>query len=117
MRRWGEEATHRSSAVDWRAAVKPAKEGASLDVEVVPGSRESRFPAGFNAWRGRLEAKVRAPPEDGKANAELCGLVAATLGLPASSVAVSSGHASRRKTLHVRGLDPSAVEARLSPLL
>lgn len=103
--------------VDWRVAVKPAKEGASLEVEVVPGSRESRFPAGFNAWRGRVEAKVRAPPEDGKANAELCGLVADALGVAASSVTVSSGHTSRRKTLLVRGMEAAALEARLGALL
>lgn len=100
--------------MDWRAAIKPSREGVALEVEVVPGSRESRFPCGFNAWRGRLEAKVRAPAEDGKANAELCGLVAEALGVPASGVAVSAGAASRRKTLSVRGLDKAACEARLA---
>lgn len=100
--------------MDWRASLKPAKDGVALEVEVVPGSRESRFPAGFNPWRGRLEAKVRAPPEDGKANAELCALVADALGVPASSVAVTSGATSRRKTLTVRGLDRVACEARLA---
>lgn len=103
--------------MDWRDAVKPARDGVALEVEVVPGSRESRFPCGFNAWRGRLEAKVRAPPEEGKANAELCGLVASALGVPASGVAVTAGAASRRKTLTVRGLDKAACEARLAERL
>lgn len=98
---------------DWRAAVKPARDGASLDVEVVPGARESRFPAGYNAWRARIEAKVRAPPEDGQANAELCALVAAALGVPPSAVRVSAGHTSRRKTLLVAGLGVDEVLARL----
>ena len=98
-------------------SVKPAKDGVALEVEVVPGSRESRFPAGFNEWRGRLEAKVRAPPEDGKANAELCGLVAEALGVPAGAVSVTSGATSRRKTLTVRGLDRAACEARLAARL
>lgn len=97
--------------------MKPARDGCVLEVEVVPGSRESRFPAGYNAWRGRLEAKVRAPPEDGKANAELCALVAEALGVTASSVAVTSGATSRRKSLTVSGLDVAgasrALEARL----
>lgn len=97
----------------WRVAIKPAKDGVALEVEVVPGSRESRFPAGFNEWRGRLEAKVRARPEEGQANAELCALVAAALGVPGASVRVSSGHTSRRKTLHVAGLTPAAAIERL----
>jgi uncharacterized protein (TIGR00251 family) len=100
--------------VDWRDAVKPARDGVALEVEVVPGSRESRFPCGFNAWRGRIEAKVRAPPEDGKANAELCGLVAEALGVPGSAVSVSAGATSRRKTVGVRGLTAGAAVERLS---
>lgn len=101
--------------MDWRAAVKASKEGVALEVEVVPGSRESRFPCGFNPWRGRLEAKVRAPPEEGKANAELCALVAEALDVPASRVAVTSGQTSRRKTLTVQGLDVDGAAARLAP--
>jgi len=96
----------------WQDAVKPAKGGAAVEVEVVPGSRESRFPAGYNPWRGRIEAKVKAPPEEGKANAELCGLAADAFGLPHASVRVTSGQTSRRKTLHV-ALEPAAAIERL----
>lgn len=101
----------------WASAVKASKEGVALDVEVVPGSRESRFPAGFNEWRGRLEAKVRAPPTEGQANAELARLVADALGVPAARVRVTSGHASRRKTLTVDGVGVEAAVARLAGLL
>ena len=100
---------------DWRDAVKPARGGVALEVEVVPASRASRFPAGFNAWRGRIEAKVRAPPEDGQANAELRALVAEALGVPAAAVRVAAGHASRRKTLHVEGLTAEEATRRLRP--
>lgn len=103
--------------MDPSPAVKPARGGCALDVEVVPGSRESRFPAGYNAWRERLEAKVRAPPEDGKANAELVGLVAEALGVPAARVRVTSGATSRRKTLTVEGLDAAEATRRLAPRL
>lgn len=99
----------------WRDALKPAGEGVVLEVEVVPGSRESLFPAGYNAWRGRIEAKVKAPPEDGKANAELCALVADALGVPPSAVRVASGQASRRKSLAVAGLARDAAAQRLAP--
>lgn len=99
--------------MDWRSAVRSAREGCALDIEVVPGSRESRFPIGFNDWRGTLEAKVRAPPEDGKANKELCGLVAGALKVAPSTVRVTSGHTARRKTLTVENLDVDTACARL----
>lgn len=102
--------------MDLAPAVKPARDGVSLDVEVVPGSRASRFPAGYNEWRGRIEAKVRAPPEDGKANAELCGLVADALGVPPAAVRVTAGHASRRKTLAVAGLTVDEAVGKLARL-
>ena len=101
----------------WRAALKPARDGVALDVEVVPGSCESCFPAGFNAWRGRLEAKVRAPPEEGAANAELVRLVAEALGVPPARVVVTSGATSRRKTLTIEGAAVEDVARRLDPLL
>lgn len=94
---------------DWTPAVKRSAGGVTLELEVVPGSSESRFPAGYNEWRGRIEAKVRAPPEDGKANAELCGLVAAALGVPPAHVRVTSGQTSRRKSVTVAGIDVAAV--------
>lgn len=103
-----------SRCVDWRTALKPAAGGTLLEVEVVPGSRESRFPCGFNAWRGRIEAKVRAPPEDGKANAELVALVAEALGVGAAQVRVTSGQTSRRKGVTVVGLAPEAAAERLA---
>lgn len=86
-------------------------------MEVVPGARESRFPAGYNAWRKRIEAKVRAPPEDGAANAELVALVAAALRVPAPDVRIRAGHTSRRKTLLVAGLDPAEARLRLAAVL
>ena len=99
---------------EWAAAIKRAHDGVTLELDVVPGARESRFPAGFNAWRGRLEAKVHAPPEEGQANAELCRLVATTLGVPVAAVRVIAGHTSRRKSVQVAGLTVEQAMARLA---
>ncbi|MEA3201929.1 MAG: uncharacterized protein QOE90_3357 [Thermoplasmata archaeon] len=99
--------------MDLAAAIKPARGGCALEVEVVPGARTSRFPAGFNPWRGRIEAKVRAPPEDGQANAELVDLVAAALDVPPARVRVGAGATSRRKTILVEGLAPQEAASRL----
>ncbi|HUR67675.1 MAG TPA: DUF167 domain-containing protein [Candidatus Thermoplasmatota archaeon] len=100
--------------MDWHAAIKPARVGVSIDVEVVPGSSESLFPVGYNAWRMRLEAKVKAPPQDGAANAELCALAAEVLGVPPAALSVSSGEKSRKKTLLARGLTVEQARARLA---
>jgi uncharacterized protein YggU (UPF0235/DUF167 family) len=55
-----------------------------------------------------LSVRVRSAPEDGRANAALEKLVAAALGLPKSSVAVTAGHKSRLKQVTVTG-DPAAL--------
>ena len=58
-----------------------------------------------------VAARVRAVPEDGKANAALEKLVAGTLGVPGRDVSVVSGMTSRIKTVAVAG-DPDLLAAR-----
>lgn len=59
-----------------------------------------------------LMARVRAVPEQGKANAALLHLVAKTLGRPQKAVTIESGASSRQKSLFVGG-DPSELITRL----
>ena len=102
---------------DLSGCVRAAEGGTTLEVEVVPGASRSLFPAGFNPWRGRLEARVQAPPEKGQANAELEALVARFFALPPARVRVTAGHTARRKTLHLAGLAPEAAVAALRSAL
>lgn len=60
-----------------------------------------------------LEARVRAVPEDGKANAALLALLATRLGVGVSSLSLERGAASRLKTIAVTG-DPAALAARVA---
>jgi uncharacterized protein (TIGR00251 family) len=62
-----------------------------------------------------LSMRVRAPPSDGEANAALMRLVARTLDIAPSAVALRSGASSRLKMLHVSG-DGDAMSARLDGL-
>ena len=55
------------------------------------------------AGRAFLKARVRAVPEDGKANAALLKLLARTIGVPKSAVTLVAGHTSRVKTLRLTG--------------
>ncbi len=59
-----------------------------------------------------LRARVRAVPEDGKANAALIALVAKQLKIPASRVHLTAGGTSRQKTMFLDG-DPAELSARL----
>jgi uncharacterized protein YggU (UPF0235/DUF167 family) len=62
-----------------------------------------------------LKARVRAAPEDGKANAALIALLAKQLKIPASRITLASGATSRQKTLFVEG-DAAALASRLAEL-
>ena len=81
-----------------------------LQVKAVPNAPRNEV-AG---WLGdALKVKLRAPPVDGKANAELCRFLAEALELPRSAVTVATGDTSRHKRIAIAGLDLSQVRARL----
>ncbi len=63
-----------------------------------------------------LKLKVKAPPEEGRANRAACELVAGLLGVASREVEVVSGAASRNKKLAVP-LPPAEVVARIEPVL
>lgn len=65
---------------------------------------------------GVLEAKVTAPPVDGRANKALCKLVAKRVGVAPSRVSVVRGPKSREKVVRVEGVDRDAVETALEGL-
>jgi uncharacterized protein (TIGR00251 family) len=61
---------------------------------------------------GVLQARVSAPPVDGKANAALGKLIAKRLGVAPSKVSVVRGEKSRDKLVRVEGVDElTALEA------
>jgi len=62
-----------------------------------------------------LKARVRAVPEDGKANDALIKLVAKSLKIPASRAKLTSGATSRHKVLALEG-DGAELSAKLEAL-
>lgn len=62
-----------------------------------------------------LTARVREPPEDGKANEALRALIAEQLGVSISKVKLTGGAKSRVKQFAVEG-EPAALLARLEAL-
>jgi uncharacterized protein YggU (UPF0235/DUF167 family) len=82
------------------AAIRALVDGEGrLAVRVTPGARSE----GLEIAEGRLLAKVRAKPEDGKATAAVIDLVAQGLGVASSRVTLLRGATSREKLLAVAG--------------
>jgi len=80
------------------AAIRELVDGEGrLPVRVTPGARGE----GLEIADGRLLAKVRAKPEDGKATEAVRDLIAAALGLAPSRVDLLRGATSREKLFRV----------------
>jgi uncharacterized protein len=62
---------------------------------------------------GVLQAKVTAPPADGKANKALCRLIAKRVGVAPSRVSVVRGEKSREKVVRVEGIDEGTLSEAL----
>ena len=85
-----------------------------LTVRVQPKASADRVEdwSADDAGRRFLKVRVRAVPEDGKANTAVRNLVAKWLGVPKSAVRVVTGGKTRLKGLEIEG--PPELAARLS---
>jgi uncharacterized protein YggU (UPF0235/DUF167 family) len=89
----------------------PTHGGVSLRVRLTPKARTDRIEKVEDTAGGpALKARVRAVPEDGKANDALIALVADWLGVAKSRVTLETGATSRLKTLMIAG-DGQAITA------
>jgi uncharacterized protein (TIGR00251 family) len=91
------------------------RDGITLFVRLTPKSARDMIEGVHATDDGRthLKARVRAVPEDGKANAALEKLLAKWLGVAPRDVAIVSGATSRLKQISVSG-DPEALALKLS---
>lgn len=72
---------------------------AILRVKVKPGARASEL---VELPDGSWLAQLRSPPVDGKANAELIGLLAARFGVRKAQVRIRSGAGARLKLVEIK---------------
>ena len=77
-----------------------------IEVRLRPGAGRDEL-GGYR--NGVLQAKVAAPPVDGRANKALRKLVSKRLGLQPSRVTVVRGERSRDKLLEVDGIEPGRL--------
>jgi uncharacterized protein (TIGR00251 family) len=81
-----------------------------LEIKAVPNAARSEVVG----WLGEaLKVKLKAPPVDGKANAELCRFLATHLDLPKGAVTLTTGAAARQKRVRIVGLDEVNLRQRL----
>jgi uncharacterized protein (TIGR00251 family) len=75
-------------------------------VHVVPRAKRTEV---VGRHGDAIKIKLKAPPVDGAANAELVRFVAERLDIPRSAVTITAGHTGRRKTLQIEGIDATAA--------
>lgn len=81
-----------------------------LFVTVVPGARSAGVVGPFD---GGVKIRLRSPADRGRANDELCTLIAESIGARRSAVHIETGQTSRRKRISVDGYTPLQVLERL----
>jgi uncharacterized protein YggU (UPF0235/DUF167 family) len=82
--------------------------GTTVEVRAQPRARRTALACSG----GALKAQVTAPAEDGRANAAVIDLLAATWRLPKSSFAVTRGATSRDKVISIAG-EPALLAAKI----
>lgn len=76
-----------------------SRESLVINVKVIPRSSVSEV-AG-KTENGVLRVKVRAVPEKGKANMEVCRVLSEYFGVPSSNIEILSGHTSALKRVRI----------------
>lgn len=97
---------------------RPTRQGVEIFVRLTPRSSKDAVEGVQDGTDGRryLKVRVRAVPEDGRANRALEKLLAKWLGAAPSDVAVAAGAAQRLKAVAVAG-DAEELAARLRAAL
>lgn len=83
-----------------------AHEAVRIAVRLRPGAHADEL---LGIKDGVLQARVSAPPVDGRANKALCRLVAKRAGVAPSRVAVVRGEKSREKLVEVSGVEQAEL--------
>jgi len=81
--------------------------GILLQLHVQPGATRTEL-AGRHG--DALKIRVAGAPVEGKANRELVGFLAETLGVPRGNIVIVRGEAGRRKTVTVQGVTAESAE-------
>jgi uncharacterized protein (TIGR00251 family) len=101
----------------FKDAVKNSREGILLQLQVIPGSSQTMFPAGYNSWRKRIEIKVQAQAKDNKANNEVRDTIASFFQLSIKEITIVSGLKNREKTVALHHIQLNDIYHKLEGTL
>jgi uncharacterized protein len=95
--------------------LRVAANGVTLAVRARPAAKKTAILGIFGEGpQAQLKVGVQAPPLEGRANAALIELLAATFGVSKSSVELVSGEMSRSKIFLLRGVTMAHATAALA---
>ena len=89
-------------------AIRQAKDGVILDLEISPGAKETRV-YGYNPWRRRIEIKLSERAEKGKANAELISFFSGLFKVNSGNVQIITGLTSSKKSVKILGRNAADI--------
>jgi uncharacterized protein len=97
--------------------VRATDDGVELHVRLTPKSAHDRVDGvELRGDEPFLKVRVRAVPENGKANTALEKLIADWIGIARGQVTLTAGHTARIKTIAVTG-EPAALTQTLEDLI
>ena len=71
----------------------------TLRIKVIPRSKKNEISG--ELADGTVKVHVTAPPEKGKANAQVCEVLAAHYKVPVRAVSIVTGHGNPRKVVRI----------------
>ena len=89
-------------------AIRQAKDGVILDLEISPGAKETRV-YGYNPWRRRIEIKLSERAEKGKANAELISFFSDLFVVNSRNIEIITGLTSSKKSVKISGRNAADI--------
>ena len=78
----------------------------TFTVRVIPRSSKTEI---VGELEGALKIKLKSPPVDGAANAELIRFLSKLLSIPKSNIGIASGETSRSKRMTISGITPAQI--------
>lgn len=85
-----------------------------LSIRIKPNSKSTAL---LKDAEGNWVLKVKSPPAEGRANAEVIRVISKILKLPQSAVVLSSGHTNPHKQLLIEGMAEDEVHLKLESAL
>jgi len=90
--------------------IAPATDGVIITVRVIPRAGRSGI---VGVREGALLVRLKAPPVDGAANAELIEVLAEALSVAKRDITIASGFASKQKRVSISGITVDRAASRL----